>query len=284
MQVGIALNPSKLAAYSRVETAIEWLGKNNCRVCVESKAPLELGDESELPRLSLAEMGKECEVIIVFGGDGTILRVSHVLTDFQTPILGINSGQLGFLTETPLEDLEPALERLVNEEYTVTERTMLRGTVQGRSESLVGLNDLVLSRKHHGRVIEVAATVDGQPVTKFVCDGILVSTPTGSTAYNLAANGPIVNPELESIILNPICPHTLTNRPLLLPPDSVIELEILTEDSCHLIADGQKKIRELGAGDLAEIKQAETRTSLIVPPDLNFYELLGSKLQWSGNT
>ncbi len=282
MKIGIALNPAKLSAYSRVEEAINWLIKEDCEVCVETDTPLEIGED--LPRQTLEEMGENCEVIIVFGGDGTILRVSHVLARYRAPILGINSGQLGFLTETTLDDLETALERIVNDKYRVTERTMLTSQVTARKEELVALNDMVLSRKQHGRVIEIAARVNGELVTKFVCDGILVSTPTGSTAYNLAANGPIVHPELDSIILNPICPHTLTNRPLLLPPTSRIELKILTEDHCNLIADGQKKIQKLGGGDQAIIEKSECTTSLIVPPDLNFYEILGSKLQWSGKT
>ncbi len=282
MKIGIVLNPKKIEVYDRVEQAINWLVEKDCEVYVEEEAPEKTG--AELEKLSVEEIGKTCEVVIVFGGDGSILRIAAQLAEAGTPILGINSGQLGFLTETTLEGLETALPRIINNKYKVSERSMLRGQTSDNGSEMLALNDMVLSREKHGRVVEIEARVNDDLVTRFVCDGILISTPTGSTAYNLAANGPIVHPEMDSLILNPICPHTLTNRPLILPPDSEIELELLTDDRCHLIADGQKKITNLSNGDIARVRKADCTTSLIVPPELSFYELLASKLQWSGRT
>ncbi len=278
--VGIILNPSKVRVVGEVKSAIGWLKKQGFSVYLEKGSSF--WSEEAIPRVTVSRMGEISDVIIVFGGDGTILKVAGELAETGTPILGINSGHLGFLTETTLSGLETALQRVLDNSFRISERSMLEGIVDGRNKKLLALNDLVLSREKHGRVVEISAKVNGQPVTKFVSDGILISTPTGSTAYNMAANGPIVHPQLEALILNPICPHTLTNRPLILPSESEIVLEILTDDCCNLIADGQKKIRELSRGDVARIRQASCKTSLIVPPDLSFYELLGSKLQWSG--
>ncbi len=280
--VGIVVNPEKIKQLTRIKKAINWLIDQQVKVYPELEAAeiLQLG----LKPTSIKKMGDLCSIVIVFGGDGTILKIASELAETATPILGINSGQLGFLTETTLDGLDRALQRVINNSYRVSQRTMIEGYVKNREQSLLALNDIVLSREKHGRVVEIATRVNGTAVTKFVCDGILISTPTGSTAYNLSANGPIVHPQLNSIIINPICPHTLTNRPLLLPEDSLIELEVLTDDRCNLIADGQNKIQQIQRGDIAIIQQSDHRTNLIVPPDLSFYQLLGSKLQWSGRT
>jgi NAD+ kinase len=161
---------------------------------------------------------------------------------------------------------------------------MLEATGSTSSEQLLALNDMVLSRFRLGRVFQVAAYVDDDFVTKYVCDGMIVSTPTGSTAYNLSANGPIVHSEVESIIINPICPHTLTNRPLIVPPSSEVRLRVESEDECLLTADGQDKITDLNDGDEVTIWKSDQSITLINPSDRDFYRILRSKLHWSGRT
>ncbi|MFB6355822.1 MAG: NAD(+)/NADH kinase, partial [bacterium] len=165
------------------------------------------------------------------------------------------------------------------------ERMMLEAyKPDNESEVIHSLNDMVLSRSKLGRVIQVAAYIDEDFVTSYVCDGIIVSTPTGSTAYNLSANGPITHPDLESIILNPICPHTLTNRPLIIPPERTVRLVIETEEECILTADGQDRINSLLSEDEIVIKQSRRKVQLIQPEDRDFYQILRSKLHWGGKT
>lgn len=283
MNIGLIVNETKTHVFPRIEELITWLNDRDTHVMIERDLPLPNPVEAE--GCDREEMAKRADVVAVFGGDGTLLNASHMMSRHDTPILGVNSGGLGFLTETTLEEMFDSMERILASDYQVQERMMLRGEVDGSDQAaLHALNDLVLGRFRLGRVIQVAAYVNSDFVTSYVCDGIIVSTPTGSTAYNLAANGPILHPELESIILNPICPHTLTNRPLILPPTSKIELQISSEDECLLTSDGQDRISELKKGDRIHIRPSDRRVTLIKPEARDFYTILRTKLHWGGKT
>ena len=247
---------------------------------MEEETAAELGGAETL---SLADIGNSCDVVIVFGGDGTLLRVSHQIAAQEIPVLGINTGHLGFLTETTIDAAEKSISEVLENNYMTQERMMLQSSVDGfEADPMHALNDMVLARARHGRVIQVEVCVDKNLVTNYVCDGLIASTPTGSTAYNLSAWGPIVHPGQKLIILNPICPHTLSNRPLILPASSSIELKIVSSDECVLTADGQQKITNLHRGNCAHISRSAYKTSLIVPKSLSFYQILRTRLQWSG--
>lgn len=281
MKIGLIINPSKTEVFEEIRSLIEWLVERESTVYYEESNGLE---EMEPARPADREtIGRESDVVAVFGGDGTLLDASHEMVTYGTPIIGVNTGGLGFLTETTLDEIKDAFGRILDRDFDVQERMMLSARQKGEDhEPLLALNDIVLSRFRLGRVFQVEAYVDDSFVTSYVCDGMIVSTPTGSTAYNLSANGPIVHGELESIILNPICPHTLTNRPLILPPDSTIRLVIKSEDRCLFTADGQDKITDLGRGDEIIIDRADQTVTLVSPEERDLYNILRTKLHWSG--
>jgi NAD+ kinase len=282
MKIGLIVNPTKTEYFDQIKDLVAWLGEEGVEVLFEEGDGLtSLGDARSATRENIA---RQCEVVAVFGGDGTLLDASHEMVEQGTPILGINTGGLGFLTETSMDEVKQSFRSILNGNYDIQERMMLGAEGPQNNGSLLALNDMVLSRFRLGRVFQVTAYVDDSFVTKYVCDGMIVSTPTGSTAYNLSANGPIVHADVESIILNPICPHTLTNRPLIVPPDSTVRLRIESEDECLLTADGQDKISELTAGDEVTVWKSSKKLSLIKPGDRDFYKILRSKLHWSGRT
>lgn len=281
MNIGLIINPSKEEVFEEIRDLITWLDEQGATVRYEESNGLEeMGPARPVDRDTI---GRESDVVAVFGGDGTLLDASHEMVTYDTPIVGVNTGGLGFLTETTLDEIRDTFRRILEGDFELQKRMMLTASLLGEDhEPLLALNDIVLSRFRLGRVINVEAFVDDSFVTSYVCDGMIVSTPTGSTAYNLSANGPIVHGELESIIINPICPHTLTNRPLILPPDSTIRLVIESEDRCLFTADGQDKITDLGRGDEIEIETAEETVNLVSPEDRDFYNILRTKLHWSG--
>lgn len=287
MKIGLIVNPSKTHVFEPVRELIDWFREQPCNVYVEKDEPF--ADYDHLYAVERDTMASEADVVVVFGGDGTLLNASHLMAIHETPILGVNSGGLGFLTETTIDEMKPAIKRVLEGEFELQHRMMVSGERNGdhndNNQSPVhALNDLVLSRKKLGRVIQVAAFVNGDFVTSYVADGIIISTPTGSTAYNLSSNGPITHPQLDTMILNPICPHTLTNRPVMLPPDSIIELQVESSDECILTADGQDRIENLNQGDRLSIKQSRRTVSLILPEDRDFYKILRTKLHWGGRT
>lgn len=283
MKLGLIANPSKKEVFPRIEQLLDWLSDRECEVVFENHLGLPASKAAR--PASREELAREADVVIVFGGDGTLLDASHELIDYETPMLGVNSGGLGFLTETTLDEVYDSIERILDEEYEVERRMMLSAKQpDDGSETLRSLNDMVLSREQLGRVIQVGAYVDGELVTNYVCDGLIISTPTGSTAYNLSANGPIVHPHLESIILNPICPHTLTNRPIILPPETRLRLTVESEDRCILTADGQDHIRSISRGDQVEVWKSDDTIPLIRSKERDFFTVLRTKLHWSGKT
>ncbi len=282
MKIGLIINPSKTDYFNRIEKLVEWLANREVKVFFEEGNGLTtLGEAQSTSRQDIAG---RCDVVVVFGGDGTLLDASHEMVNYETPILGVNTGGLGFLTETSMDEVKDSFRDILEGNYDVQELMMLEAEGPEDNGTLLALNDMVLSRFRLGRVFQVTAYVDDAFVNKYVCDGMIVSTPTGSTAYNLSANGPIVHAEVESIILNPICPHTLTNRPLIVPHDSSVRLRIESDDECLLTADGQDKITNLGQEDEITIWKSSSRVTLINPGERDFYKILRSKLHWSGRT
>ena len=235
------------------------------------------------PEPNFPPLPAETEVIIVFGGDGTLLSAARHYGQQGTPILGVNVGGLGFITAIGLEKLYPILEKVLHYDFQVEERMQLTGTVIRQGEIFCQqsvLNDVVINKGALARIVELKTYIDNEYLTTYRADGLIVSTPTGSTAYTLGAGGPIVFPTLQTITLIPICPFTLTNRPLILPDTFTVSV-VLDERSrdVYLTFDGQVGFA-LQPQDIVEIKKGPGVIRLIKSPYKNYFEILRTKLRW----
>jgi NAD+ kinase len=258
---------------------VEWLVRRKHTVLLDQGTRIEL-DRKDLGRL---EPGGPCDLVVVLGGDGTILSVARRYAG-GPPIIGVNLGYLGYLTEIPREDLYPTLIEILSGRYETEERMLLEvrlDRASGGGLDFLALNDVVLAKTALSRVIQLHLSVDGQFVSRYRADGLVVSTPTGSTAYNLSAGGPILHPQLPVTVLTPICPHTLTLRPLVMPDTSVIEIRLETSsESVFLTVDGQEG-EEMTFGDRVRVRRHARPIQLLrtVEPR-SIFEGLRSKLHW----
>lgn len=223
------------------------------------------------------------DLCVVVGGDGTLLAAARLIGNHQVPILAINYGGLGFLTEVTREEMYPALERVLGGEPLTDGRMMMNVTVHRGAappETHQALNDVVIHKGTLARIIELEARVNDQYVSRFRSDGLILATPTGSTAYNVSAGGPIVYPTMSAIIMTPICPHTLTNLPLVLPPESRIEITLRSsQDEVYVTVDGQVGIK-LDAGDRVEAQKSHRSVQLVAPSGKGYFDILRDKLKW----
>ena len=239
-------------------------------------------EDVTLPRVE-SLLGQGLDLIVVLGGDGTLLSVARVAQAEGIPLLGVNLGSLGFLTETALDRLDPVIDGVMAGSCSVEERVMLEVEVLHGERAhgpFVVLNDAVINKAALARMIEMEASVDGAYLTTYRADGLIVATPTGSTAYSLAAGGPIVYPDMEAVIITPICPHTLTNRSLVVPGRVTVEVAIHAgSQDIHLTLDGQVGI-ELAPTDRVRIRRAAARTRLVHCPDREWFGVLRQKLRW----
>lgn len=231
-----------------------------------------------------ARMAREADLVIVFGGDGTMLRAARETAGLRTPLLGINIGGLGFLTAVSSDHLAGALQKVWRGEFQIESRALIEvtGNCQGRKVSAPALNDIVVSRGAVSRLIALDVSVDGEVVTRYRCDGLIVSSPTGSTAYSLAAGGPVVLPTAEVFTLTPICPHALSNRSIIMPLSSAIRIKALNPSPATLLsADGQV-VAEMDAADEVTIRRSRRATRLLRLADGSFLEAMRRKLHWRG--
>jgi len=225
------------------------------------------------------------ELVVVLGGDGTLIHASRVVAGRAVPILGINMGSLGFMTEVPQSELYPALESVLAGKGTVSQRRKLRvhlhrgGRVGAPELDGEVLNDAVIAKGALSPMVELDTSFGGAYVTTYKADGVIVATPTGSTAYSLAANGPILYPTMSGVVIAPICPHTLTQRPIVVPDDQSINIVLLNEVPAYLSMDGQTGV-PLGRGDRVQVKQSPGRVLLVRNPNLDFFGILRAKLRW----
>ena len=223
------------------------------------------------------------EAVIVLGGDGTMLSVARLVAHKDIPILGINLGGLGFITEVNRDEVKEAIDKMLVEQCSVEERLMLKVHIHRLGEKITDylvLNDIVINKGALARIIDLETFIDNQYVTTYKADGLIVSTPTGSTAYNLSAGGPIIHPALNSVVITPICPHTLTNRPLVLSDTSVVEIILQSEsEDVFLTLDGQVGY-SFRKGDRVEIMRSEYKTKLLIPCEKNYFNILRTKLKW----
>jgi NAD+ kinase len=231
-----------------------------------------------------AAIGQDADLVVVLGGDGTLIHAAALLAGRATPILGINMGSLGFMTETPQSELYPMLETVLAGKATVSPRMKLRvhlhqGGSAERALDTEVLNDVVISKSPFSRMAELDIRCSRQYVTTFKADGVIVATPTGSTAYALAAMGPILYPTMRGVVLAPICPHTLTQRPLVVPDDETLDILLMNDAEVFLTVDG-KKGPPMQRGDRVQVKQSYNRVLLVHNPRLDFFAILRAKLRW----
>lgn len=237
---------------------------------------------------SIDEIAAESDIVIALGGDGTLLRAARAVANRMTPILGVNIGSLGFLTEVTVDEVYEALEEIMSDGYRYEDRMNIDAVVMRDGEDIstfTALNDMVINKGALSRVIEMKTAVDCNYLATYTADGLIVSTPTGSTAYSLSAGGPIVNPCMEAIIATPICPHTLAIRPMILAPDQELAVDLAAghslegEPEVKLTIDGQVGFALLH-GDRILFRKSERRTRLVLSGYRTFYEVLRGKLKW----
>jgi NAD+ kinase len=242
-------------------------------------------DEAGLQESVAADRAVGVDLLVVLGGDGTLLSAVRALEGCEVPILGVNLGFLGFLTEVSLDELFPTLERVVEGSYSLDTRTTLEGTVTragSEPRCFRVFNDVVLSKGTLARISELEVRVDGRYLTNYKADGLIVATPTGSTAYSLSAGGPILSPLLPAIVLCPICPHTLTHRPLILDDSAAVEVRLVSKNGeVFLTLDGQEGF-ELQEGDVLRVTKGRRRVILVQSPSRDYFQLLRTKLVWGG--
>ena len=280
MKIGIIGKTNQKQTFDLTRDLCEWLSEKGAEVYVEEALGKELKNEKSASREDIPGL---VDVILVFGGDGTFLGVARDACKHGTPILGVNLGGLGFLTEITVDEIYAISERILTGDYEIENRKMLRASIRRGGETVDSydvLNDIVINKGAVARVIDLSIYIEGSNVTTYKADGIILSTPTGSTAYNLSAGGPIVYPGLKVIIVTPICPHTLTNRPLIVPSDMKVEIKVSTEEpDTYLTLDGQIGVR-LNSGDVVEVHKSESSVKLIKSPFRDFFNILKTKLMW----
>jgi NAD+ kinase len=278
--VGIMSKPGIPHASAIVPQLIEWLASRNVQSRVDQETAFYLGRSDGLPR---AEVPEGTQLVIVLGGDGTLLSAARAVAGRVIPLFPVNLGGLGFLTAITLDQLYPELERALRNEQRVVPRRMLHGELIRNSEllrSYEALNDVVIAKTQFARMIDLETHVDSQYVSTFKADGLIVATPTGSTAYSLSAGGPIVYPAVAAICITPVCPHMLTNRPVLVPDTSVIEIICQAGDGeAFLTVDGQVGAPLLN-GDRLICRSSPHSVHLIRPPKMFFFDVLRQKLKW----
>jgi NAD+ kinase len=279
-RIGIILKRQDARVQSIVADIIPWLRSHEMEVFLDQSSAEHCPDTSCL--VPPEELVRQVDVVVVFGGDGTLLYAARLIGTSGVPILGINLGSLGFLTEVKLSEMHEAFEILLSGQYQLEERVLLEVEVSRNGHAAgryLALNDAVINKNALARIIELEISVNSQPVLLTRADGLIVSTPTGSTAYSLAAGGPILYPILEAFIIAPICPHTLTNRPLVISDRDTVGVCLRRGSDVMLTVDGQVGMPLLQQ-DCLKIHRAQSALRLVMPFGHTFFELLREKLRW----
>ena len=281
--IGIIVKPDAAVVKDTLTRLLAYLKNKQVAVLIDESASGICDAHGKT--ISRAELATQSELVITIGGDGTILNAARSIADEDVPLVGINIGRLGFLADVSPDDFETALDKILDGEYLKAERFMLSASVQRENEVLFNsdaLNDVVMHVRDVARMIDFETRVNGQFVNHQRADGLIVATPTGSTAYALSSGGPILHAGLQAIALVPICPHTLSNRPLVVKADAVIE--IIVGHNPHAVmqitCDGQAS-HEISHGDVIKIQRKEKSLTLLHPPGHSYFEILRAKLHWN---
>lgn len=282
--VGLVLNSKKKNTLEVADKLVKWFKSKGIKI--KKPAQIENLKNQEYLTTAYGELAESVDFIVVLGGDGTLLNTARAVAEYQIPLLGINMGFLGFLAEVELNDLYVSLDRLLLGEYFIEERMMLECSVMRDNVQVgefVALNDIVVTKGAFSRMISLDAFVDDHYVATYPADGIIIASPTGSTAYSLSAGGPIVSPEMDLMLITPICPHTLYSRPLVICPQQFIKIKLRSAMAeVMLTVDGQNGYK-LQQHDEILVKKAMWKTKLIRLKEKTFYDILRQKLRESGD-
>ena len=282
--MGLLANSGKAASRTLVQSAARLIQRSGRKLFCDTATAQLAG--LKCPALgSVGALAAKSDLLLVFGGDGTMLRVARDLNGANTPVLGVKVGGLGFLTAVQAHQLPAALQQIWAGEYLLESRPLIQATgrAQGKNISEHALNDFVIGRGATSRLIQLAVTVDAEELTRYRCDGLIISSPTGSTAYSLAAGGAVVSPNAEVLTITPICPHTLSNRSVIVPLDSVVQVTVISERvETMLTADGQVQT-PLNTGDFVQLRKSKFAVRLLRLRGSSFFQTLRQKLHWSGS-
>jgi NAD+ kinase len=276
-KAGIVIKPHAPSVEGILKTVVDYLEDRGVGCILEDAAARKLGRPDGLERAAIAGA---CELLVVLGGDGTLLSVAHYAARAGVPVMGVNLGRLGFLTEITVTEAVAALDRFLDGDGSlISPRWLLEAhTPQAVSYCL---NDLVVTKGAVARMIELSLGIDGQDVATLKADGLIVSTPTGSTAYSLSAGGPILHPQVPAILITPICPHTLSLRPMAVPATSTISVRLMTGgEEVHFTLDGQRG-GVLVRNDAVEVRKSAVELKLLTSPRRSYYSLVKAKLGWA---
>ena len=285
-RIGVVVKPHQPDALQTLCRLTEWLSQRDIKLVGGPEIERERIEHQTgcaIESVKEEALAKTVDLMLVLGGDGTMIATARMLGDIEVPVMGVNYGGLGYLAEFPLEELFSALEAILAGDYKIQERVMLAVELR-RGEELITknrvLNDVVVNKSALARIIEIETYLNNQFLNRFRADGLIVSTPTGSTAYNLSAGGPIIFPSMNAVVITPICPFTLSNRPIVVPDDSVIEVRLMTKnEEVALTLDGQVGF-PLQAGDRALIRKSNATFNLVQPANRNYFDVLRDKLKW----
>ncbi len=278
--VGVISKPKKEDICSVAPGLLDWLKQRGIEAVYDEETARCLDLKAGLPR---AQIPARVDLIVVLGGDGTLLATARLLENRPVPILAVNLGSLGFLTEITLDEMYGALEAVLADRHRIEVRQQLAGEVERQGQVVArywALNDIVLHKASLARILDFDVTIDGRFVSRIRADGLIVSTPTGSTAYSLSAGGPIVLPSVEAMVVTPIAPHMLTNRPLVIPGNSVVEVVAASPgEHAYVTADGQEG-EELDSGSRVRLRVSDRKVQLVTSPNRDYFQVLRSKLHW----
>ena len=278
-RIGIICKRGGIEAVELLRNFVPWLKNKGYNIFVEPEVAFHLNEEGVQREQILSLV----ELVIVFGGDGTMLGVARLVGGKGIPILGINLGGLGFITEVNRDEIYEAVEKTLSGECFIEERIMLNAFVYRGGEKIadfLALNDVVINKGALARIIDLETCVNNIYVTTFKSDGLIIASPTGSTAYSLSAGGPILYPTLNCIVITPICPHTLTNRPIVLPDSFIIEVILASKsEDVFLTLDGQVGF-ELKKDDKVEVRRSECSTQIVIPAGRDYFQVIRKKLRW----
>ena len=285
-RIGIVLKPHQPDALKTICELVVWLAERDITLVGGPQIERErIEHDTGCPvhEVESDHLAAQVDLMLVLGGDGTMIATARMIGDQEVPVLGVNYGGLGYLAEFRIEELYSALELILSGNYRLDRRVMLAVELQRAGEpskfSRV-LNDVVINKSALARIIEIETYLNAQYVSSFRADGLIVSTPTGSTAYNLSAGGPVIFPSMNAVVITPICPFTLSNRPIVVPDDAEIELLLKTEkEEVALTLDGQVGF-PLEVGDRVVIRKSRTTFNLIQPSNRNYFDVLRDKLRW----
>jgi NAD+ kinase len=285
-RIGIVLKPHQPEALTTICELVVWLAERSIKLVGGPEVERERIEHETgcaVEEVATDKLAGVVDLMLVLGGDGTMIATARMIGDQEVPVLGVNYGGLGYLAEFRIEELYTALESILSGNYRLDKRVMLSVELR-RDETLVTsnrvLNDVVINKSALARIIEIEAYFKGQFVNSFRADGLIVSTPTGSTAYNLSAGGPVIFPSMNAVVITPICPFTLSNRPIVVPDDAEIELLLKTDqEEVALTLDGQVGF-PLKVEDRVKIRKSRTTFNLIQPSNRNYFDVLRDKLRW----